>query len=490
VIEPAPGKVALGPDASVVADPPALAVADLLGRWLGLPVRSPADATGRAVRLRLRPDERGFGDEGYELVVRPQDAAPDNPAPDQADAEIVLTAATPAGLVHAASTLRQLRSVGEAVPAGRVADRPRFGYRGLMLDVARHFFPVPEVLRIIDLACLHKLNHLHLHLSDDQGWRIAIDSWPRLASVGGATQVGGGPGGCYSQDDYRAIVAYAAARGITVVPEIDLPGHTNAVLAAYPELATGPLLRPGTREPATAPPALYTGIEVGFSTLDPANPKTYGLIEDVLRELATLTPGPYLHVGGDEVATLDPDGYGAIVTFAQETVAGLGKTPIGWHELAEAPLRPSTVVQYWGYAGKEFGLGPALAAGHRVILSPADRIYLDMKYGPDSRLGLEWAGHVSTAQAYDWDPATYLSTMDGFDEAAVLGVEGPLWTETVRSLADAEYLLLPRLAVTAEIGWAAPRRGWDDLRRRLAAQAPLWSALGLAFHRDPDVPWE
>ncbi|GAB3943101.1 hypothetical protein GCM10027614_31250 [Micromonospora vulcania] len=166
------------------------------------------------------------------------------------------------------------------LPGGSIVDQPRFPYRGAMLDVARHFFAVEDVLRVVDHLARYKLNHLHLHLTDDQGWRIAIDSWPRLATVGGATEVGGGPGGHYTKADYRRIVSYAAARHVTVVPEIDLPGHTNTALVAYPELAPDKI----------APPP-YTGTEVGFSYVDPADERTYDFIADVLGELADLTPG-------------------------------------------------------------------------------------------------------------------------------------------------------------------------------------------------------
>src|SRR5262249_35021649 len=177
---------------------------------------------------------------------------------------------------------------------------------------------------------------LHLHLTDDQGWRIAIDAWPRLTTYGGQTEVGVGPGGFYTKEDYREIVAYAGDRFITVVPEIDLPGHTNAALASYPQLA------------AESTVERYTGTGVGFSALRPDLEVTYAFLENVLGELAALTPGPYLHIGGDEVETLDPDGYAAIVNRAQDIVAAHGKTVIGWHEIAGAKLAPSTVVQFWG----------------------------------------------------------------------------------------------------------------------------------------------
>jgi hexosaminidase len=404
----------------------------------------------------------GHGDEGYELDVTSD--------------RITLTASHPAGLFHGVQTLRQLVTATGTIPVQRIVDQPRFAYRGVMLDVARHFFGVADVKRVIDLAALLKLNHLHLHLTDDQGWRIAVSTWPRLTTYGAGTEVGGGPGGFYTQDDYREIVTYAQDRFITVVPEVDLPGHTNAALASYPEL---------TCDGKT--PARYTGIEVGFSSLCADNEVTYKFLDDVFGELAKLTPGPYLHLGGDEAKTTGPDDYAAIVERAEQIVRAYGKTAIGWHEIADADLDPSTVVQFWGVSGDAPDVAAAAARGNRIVLSPANRAYLDMKYDQDTPLGLSWAGYVPVPDAYDWDPGHHLS---GVDEAAVLGIEAPLWTETVRTLDEIEYLAMPRLAVLAELGWApADRHDWSDLRGRLAAQEPLWTLLGINFYRAPEIPW-
>ncbi len=455
---PGEGAFALGSDTAVTAGDGATEVAKYLASAFGLPVRPNAGA----IRLSLDGDRGQLGDEGYELAVTSEG--------------VRLMAAAPAGLFRGVQTLRQLRSTAGTIPAGRIVDRPRFAYRGVMLDVARHFFAVADVKRLIDLAALLKLNHLHLHLTDDQGWRVATDQWPRLTEYGGQTEVGDGPGGYYTKDDYSEIVAYAAERFITVVPEVDLPGHTNAALASYPEL----------NDDGVAPDR-YTGIEVGFSSLAVSKEITYRFLDEVFGELAALTPGPYLHIGGDEAKTLGPEDYGVIVSRAQEIVASHGKTVIGWHEIAAAKLLPSTVVQYWGVAGDDGGLGPAVAAGNRVIMSPADRTYLDMKYDEDTPWGLSWAGHISTEASYDWDPSTYLS---GVEETAILGVESPLWTETVNTIEQVEYLAMPRLAVTAELGWSpADRHDWVELRERLGAQHAFWTALGIRFYRAPEVPW-
>jgi hexosaminidase len=442
--------------AGEAAVPSARELATELSALTGREVPVSADGT---VELRVEPVEGG--PEAYRLEVWAEG--------------IRLTAGTTVGLHRGTQTLLQLRR-GDAIAGGRIDDAPRYPYRGLMLDVARHFLPVAEVCRVIDLAALFKLNHLHLHLTDDQGWRIAIDSWPRLATYGGGTEVGGGPGGYYTKDDYRAIVAHAGRRHITLVPEIDLPGHTNAALASYPELTPG----------GTAPDR-YTGIEVGFSALAVESELTYRFLDDVFAELAALTPGEFLHIGGDEAKTLDAERYALIVNRAQEIVVAHGKTAIGWHEIAAAKLAPGSVIQYWGVTGSAPEVLTAAAQGSRVILSPARHAYLDMRYDEGSRIGLSWAGHISVADAYGWDPDRLLP---GLDPAAVFGVEAPLWTETVRSRADLDYLLLPRLAATAEIAWSpAAGRDWADFRRRLGAQAPRWDALGVAFHRAPEVDW-
>jgi hexosaminidase len=422
-----------------------------------------ASEPGGEIALLLVDDGPDLGEEGYTLTSAP--------------GSLTIRAGAPAGLFRGAQTLRQLwpNTVEDGpIQAGRIVDRPRFPYRGVMLDVARHFFGVADVKRVIDLAALYKLNYLHLHLTDDQGWRIAIDAWPRLATHGGGTDVSGGPGGYYTKADYRDIVAYAAAHHMTVVPEVDLPGHTNAALASYPEL-TGDG-RPRER---------YTGVEVGFSTLTDM-PVTYEFLTDVFAELAALTPGPYLHIGGDEAMSTGAEAYERMIARVQEIVRRNGKAAIGWHEIARADLDPSTVVQYWGVTPDAATVVAAAERGTSVILSPANRTYLDMKYDASSRIGLSWAGYVPLADAYAWDPGSYLT---GLDPTAVLGVECPLWTETVRSIRDVEYLLLPRLPALAELAWSPAANEWDDLSARLAAEATRWARLGADFFASPDVPW-
>ena len=276
-----------------------------------------------------------------------------------------------------------------AAPAGRVVDRPRFGWRGAMLDVARHFFDADDVKRYIDLIALYKINRLHLHLSDDQGWRIEIKSWPKLATYGGRTAVGGGAGGYLLAGAVcKDLVAYAQERFITIVPEIDMPGHTNAALASYPELNCDGVA-----------PALYTGINVGFSTLCVDKPITYTFIDDVVREIAAMTSGPYYHVGGDEVEKLTPASTDSSSSACRPSCRSTARK---WSAGTRCAKRNCCRRRSFSTGARR--LGESLAKSRRIIASPADRAYLDMKYEPSTVLGLNWAGNVSLRQAYDWDP--------------------------------------------------------------------------------------
>jgi hexosaminidase len=341
-----------------------------------------------------------------------------------------------------------------------------------MLDVARHFLGVSDVEHLIDVMALYKLNRLHLHLSDDQGWRLQIVSRPRLTTHGARTAVGGGAGGYYTQAQYRDLVAYARRRYVTVVPEIDMPGHSTAALSSYPSLTCK----------GKAPP-VFTGIGVTANALCVRKASTYSFLEDVLREVARLTPGRYIHIGGDEAAATAPADYVRFIERAQQLVARFGKRVIGWDEIAHADLRKTTVVQHW-YGG---GAATAARRGAKVIMSPAEHAYLDQKYNASTRLGLNWAGYVSVEDAYRWDPVTELR---GVGARSVLGVEAPLWTETITTTADMDYMFFPRLIGIAEIGWS-PRAGrnWNEYRLRLGAQAERLDALGVNFYRSPNVPW-
>ncbi|MFL0565591.1 family 20 glycosylhydrolase [Microbacterium sp. 179-I 1D1 NHS] len=411
---------------------------------------------------------------------------------------IRITGADAAGLFYGVQTLGQfIRRDGErwVVPAVRIADAPRFAYRGVMLDVARHFHAVDTVTAYIDRAASLKLNVLHLHLSDDQGWRLELRSRPELTEKASATAVDGDPAGFYTQDDYREIVAYAASRHMTVVPEFDMPGHTHAVSLAYPEIAEAPVTDVITEGAIPVAGEPYTGTAVGFSSLRVHDDATYAFVSNVFAELAELTPGPWLHFGGDESHGTTPEDFAHFVARASAVIADLGKTPIAWHEAgAAAGLAPGTIGQYWGFvtptdAAPEHARAFAERGG-RVVLSPADAIYLDMKPTDDAPLGLTWAnGPTSLERAYSWEPT---EVVDGLPEDAILGIEAPLWTETVASLADIDALAFPRIAAAAEIAWSAPagsERTWRSFRARVGGLGPLWTSLGIRFPALAEVTW-
>ena len=421
--------------------------------------------TDAAIQLTLQPTggDPLLGTEGYTLAI-----APDS---------VKITAAADAGLFHGVQTLRQLL-VGTKLQDGTVTDHPRFAYRGVMLDVARHFYSVADVKAYIDAAALYKVNEFHLHLTDDQGWRFAVPGYPKLTTLGASTQVGGGPGGSYSPTDLKEIVDYAASRYMTVIPEIDMPGHVGAAVYADTSLACdgrhhGPV----------------TSLSPAYDALCTSSTSTYRFVDSATKAAADATPGgTYLHMGGDEAQALNLTQYNAFVQKAQNLVAGHGRTPIAWAEAGTAPLLPQTVLEYWNTAQPQSYVLQAAAKGTKLIMAPGSHAYLDQQPVAGFRLGLHWAGYIPVSKAYDWDPVTVLP---GIGPSSVLGVEAPLWSETVKSLADAETLAFPRLPAIAEIGWSAPNtHDWAKFSHRLADQGPLWDKLGIAYYKSPEVPWQ
>jgi len=447
-------------------------LADQLNPATGLSMQviasSEAPAAGH-IYLRLSGSDPEIGDEGYELEIR--------------ENGVTLSANQPAGLFLGIQTIRQLlppsieqNSLQDGswkMATGTIRDYPDYAFRGSMLDVARHFFSVADVKRYIDLIAMYKMNVLHLHLADDQGWRIEIKSWPNLAIHGGSTEVGGGEGGYYTQEEYADIVKYAQDRFITIIPEIDMPGHTNAALASYPELNCD-----------GKAPELYSGIEVGFSTLCTDKEVVYKFVDDVMRELAALTPGPYLHVGGDESHVTAKEDYIPFINRVQDIVQSHGKLMIGWDEVVEASLKPNSVAQYWA---KGENAQAAVAHNAKVIMSPARKAYMDMQYDSTSPLGLHWAAYIEVDSAYIWD----METMEeGVQRENILGIEAPLWSETITNMDDIEYMLFPRLPGYAEIGWTpTASRDWEEYKVRLGKQKSRFEALDLNYYASKLVPW-
>lgn len=397
---------------------------------------------------------------------------------------VLLNAKTAEGAFRGIQTLRQLipetsnDTLAERpmwlIPSGKIIDEPVFEYRGAMLDVARHFFTVDEVKKFIDLLAYYKYNAFHMHLSDDQGWRIEIKSWPKLTQVGGQTEVGGGPGGFYTQEEFKELVDYAAERYIQIIPEIDMPGHTNAASFSYPILdGTGKKLR------------AYTGTHVGFSTFDARKDTVYAFVDDVVREIAAISPSPFFHIGGDESHATKKNDYIHFVEKVEKIVQKHGKRMVGWNEIAQAKIDPSTVVHLWN---EPHHAVKAAQNGSKIILSPAKRAYLDMQYDSLSKHGLHWAAFIPVDSAYVWDPATYV---EGLPRESILGFEAPLWSETISNSAELEYLAFPRAIGYAELAWTpAEQRDWESYRKRLAEQTPYLDRMNVNYYPSKLIDWK
>ncbi|MEV4558101.1 family 20 glycosylhydrolase [Kitasatospora sp. NPDC049285] len=454
----------------------------------------------------------GLGSEGYTLT--------------SGSGGVTVTAHGAEGLFRGVQTLRQLLPAAAESPTVKpgpwtvapvqISDSPRYGYRGVMLDVARRFFPVAQVKRYIDEAAAYKVNMLHLHLTDDQGWRIAVGAIPSLTTVGASTQSGftGGTSWYYTAADYQDIVAYAKSRYMTVVPEIDGPGHSWAALASVPNLNCND----------TAPQP-YSGFDVGISLYclsdaqHTANVSTF--LTTVIGALAALTPGPYLHVGGDETPQATTSQYASYVSAATAAVGANGKTVMGWHQLGQAAVPANSVMQFWGDAADRASVGTksetksisavrnAVAQGARFVMSPSDHAYLDMKYDSATPYGLSWEGYVPVQKAYDWDPTTSTAKTSGTGSVVpagqIAGVEAALWADRAYAGSTslptstsqfpqpsvyADYMSYPRLPAVAEIGWSPQAtHDWTGFQQRLAAQGPRWDAAGIGYYAAPDVPW-
>lgn len=404
--------------------------------------------------------------------------------------QVEVTASRPAGIWNGLQTLRQLlpdeaekkelvSNTVWAMPCCSIEDEPEYSYRGQHLDVARHFFTVQQVERQIDLFSQYKINKIHLHLADDQGWRIEItgemygESLSNLTTIGASTSCSrnGYRPGYYTQDDLREIVAYAAARNIEIVPEIDMPGHTWAALVSLKFLNSTEDGLPETTRSDVVNTAPYEGTAVGFSTFECRNEKTYEFIDEVIKQISAICPSKYFHVGGDEAnATTDED-YSYFMNRVQEIAESYGKIALGWQNFDQVVEdKENSVVQYWSNNGS------AYKDGVKYLASPANYAYLDMKYDRSSAYGLTWAGLNPVENSYSWDPADYGS------KDQVVGVEGCLWAETMISDESWDYMLYPRLCSIAEIGWTPKAlRSWDDFKVRLASQKDklIWQGVNL-----------
>ncbi len=474
------------------AEAVAIQFAGLLEKGNGpkLPIADGGKAGG--IRFTIDPTQADGHPEGYVL---------------QSDADGVhISAGRARGLFYGAMTLLQLATSSlEAdaaliVPAVRIEDAPRFGWRGFMLDPSRHFWTVEETKQVIDAMALHKLNTLHWHLTDDQGWRVEIKQYPKLTDIGGCRIPAGDGGiepatgkprpycGFYTQDQIRDVVAYAAARQITVVPEFDVPGHATAAIAAYPELGT-------TDQPLV--PSNEWGV---FPNLFNVEESTFVFLENVIAEMIPLFPGPYFHIGGDEAvkdqweasarvqermralgAKDEMAMQGLMVARLETFLAGHGKRLIGWDEILESPLPAAATVMSW--RGTEGGL-QAARSGHDVVMTPSSHLYLDYLQtdSPDEPPGRP--ATITLQQVYDFEPVP--AELEEGQRHHILGLQANLWTEHTRTFARLQHHMFPRLAAVAETGWS-PKEAKDYARflDRLPVQLARYQRWNIGHAQTP-----
>lgn len=488
------------------------------------------DKGSAVIRLELAAAVPGFDMPVQTYGLSPKDG---NPADEQYALQITsrqvrIIATAPEGIYRGTSSLRQL--IGNPVdgtpvllPSMELNDAPRFAWRGLSFDVARTFFRVEEVKQVIDMLALYKMNMLHLHLTDHQAWRIEIKKYPKLTEVGGFLSGAGNyfpttdrPGGFYTQVEFAEIVQYAADRFITVIPEIDMPGHSAAAFASYPELKKAKPIERFKNNPMVASAPAF----------DADDAFTMQFVEDVLTEIAAMTPGCYLHVGGDETFGMPEEKFVQFVDKVRPMVHKLNKKMVGWQETSRADIGEGDVLQLWvNPAGAMFGedspvaammgaeildllrtsfaetphdAARALGKGAKLSVSVNNYLYLDAYYAEPShdaaqeaertRLGMPAYEPLSVERAVSWDP----STLTGINpETDITGVEGAIWCETITNFSDLQFLLLPRLPGVAEKGWAqAVTVDWNDYRQRLATQASFWRKAGWNYFQSSLVDWQ
>lgn len=490
----------------IVADSGAREVSEQLASWLRratsikLPTGEPAGSGDQSdvIELTTQGARASLGPEGYEIIATPD--------------RVMIRARTSAGVFYGVQSLIQLLPTevytSNSPPAGRVAwsvpcveieDHPRFKWRGFMLDVSRHFFSKAEVERVLDLMALHKLNTFHWHLTDDQGWRIEIKRYPRLTEVGAWRQKIGygldpkqstayGPdgryGGFYTQQDIREIVAYAQARHITIVPELEIPGHSGAALQAYPELTCSGKLD-GDR-PADV---FCAGREESFH-----------FIENVLDEICDLFPSQYIHIGGDEVskrywqdcplcqARMKQENFNNaeqlqayFIRRIEKYLTSKGRRAIGWSEIQEGGLAENAALMDWIGGGKE-----AAAAGHPVVMSPNTYCYFDYYQSRDRAEEPPASGaYLPIEKVYSFEPLP--AGLAPQCTTNILGAQANLWTEYIPSLKQAEYMMFPRLCAFCEVVWSpANARNPEDFRKRLKQHLRRLDEIGVNYRREPN----
>jgi len=484
----------LFPQGNAEAEKTATYLASVLRPATGYPLPVSADASAANV-LSLTVEDIGLGDEGYRLNVSKEG--------------ITIAAATSAGLFNGIQTLRQLfpaaifsaaKVDGQSwtAPAVTIEDYPRFAWRGMMLDTARHFLPKEFIKKFIDTIALHKMNHLHLHLTDDQGWRIEIKKYPKLTEVGAwrkETLVGhssakaetydGKPhGGFYTQDDLRELVAYAAERHITILPEIEMPGHAQAAIASYPELGN-----------LNEPLPVHTSWGVNKNIFN-VEEKTILFLQDVLAEVVEIFPGAYIHIGGDEAVKDQWKASEAVqkrmkelgiadeakmqsyfIARMNEFLKSKGRKLIGWDEILEGGLGKDATVMAWRGLDKAV---EAAKAGNDVVMAPTAFTYLDYYQGKKQEEPLAIGGNLPLSKVYSFDPMSIELEPEALKH--VLGTQGQLWGEYIATPEHAEYMAFPRACALAEAAWTPQaQRKYEDFFSRLKEHVARLDQLGVRY---------
>ena len=444
-------------------------------------VKGDNEGTGN-IAVVISDTESSLGEEGYKINTTIDD--------------LTIVANQPAGAFRAVQTVRQLlpaeiekqelvEGVSWDIPCSTVNDKPEYEYRGSHLDVTRHFFSVEDVKRYIDNMAQYKMNKLHLHLSDDQGWRLELkgemygESLSKLNTIGAqtSTSINGIKAGQYTQKDYKELVKYAADRYIEIIPEFDMPGHSWAALVSLNFLNSSEDGKPHSGNYDNTKP--YEGIDVGFSTFECRNEKTYEFIDEVFRQVSEISPSKYIHIGGDEAHSTTSQDYAYFMNRVTKIAQKYGKTPIGWQNYdGVVEDKEGTVTEFWSTGNAK------LKEGIKYVVSPADYAYMDMKYDANCPLGLQWAGYNSIEDTYSWDPTNY------GDKENIVGIEACLWSETLANNDHLDYMAYPKILSHAEIGWTPKElRSWDTYKPRLIAHGERLENQGIEFNKDEDI-WE
>lgn len=499
------GYFQIGPKTLIVAENEAATEAsklvDALAPAMGVRL-SLSDTSKRrrgSITLELEKGLSKLGDEGYTLRVIPR--------------RILIRAKQPAGLFYGIRTLRQLLPVeifsktkAEGaewkVPCVRITDYPRFGWRGLLVDPARHFIPKQDLMRFIDNMALHKFNSLQIHLTDDTGWRIEIKRYPKLTQTGAwmdftAMRRGDGadssvdkrPGGFYSQEDIRQIVRYAAERHIKILPEIEMPAHTGAAIISYPEIGLYP-------EKLSALPVekRWTANE---RVLAP-RPKTVTFMQNVLTEVMELFPNRYIHIGGDE-ANIDhwkksegmqvlkrelglkdeAELHSWFIKQMDSFLTRHGRRLVGWDEILQGGLAPGATVMSW--RGQQGGI-TAANAGHDVVMAPTSHTYFDYYQGPSDKEPLAIGGDLPLVKVYGFEPIPQDIAPE--KTGHVLGVQGQLWGEFISTTRHLEYMAYPRAAALAEVGWSPKTaKNYENFLARLGRHLNRFDIAGINYRK-------